>query len=170
MLKRLIVGLFLGFLVGLAVAAALTHGLGMSFVGGFGSVAAYVTAAVTGMLVGLVTGKPIWSTSGKIEAGLKAFFGALIAAGLMFVMRRWLKLDIDLGFLSTAASGQLGDVPYAALPPVAALLGAFFEVDNTPEPEEKTKSGPKVRVATGASASDDEELEDEAPAKRSARR
>ena len=172
MVKRLAVGLFLGLLVGLAVAAALTHGLGIAFVGSFGAIAAYVAAAATGMLVGLVTGKPIWSATGKIEAGLKAFFGALIAAGLMFVIRKWVTVDVDLAFLSPGASGSLGAVPYAALPPISALLGAFFELDNTPEPKEKDGASlpPKARVRVAAGEDAEELAEDEAPAKRQTRR
>lgn len=160
MVKRLVVGLVLGFLVGLAVAAALTHGAGIAFVGSFGAIAAYVSAAVVGALTGLVAGKPIWSTTGKIEAGLKAFFGALIAAGLMFAARRWLAMPIDFSFLG--GEGTLGEIPYASLPPIAALLGAFFEVDNTPEPQGKEASdAPRQRVALDAPR---EELDEEEPA------
>jgi hypothetical protein len=175
MVKRLAIGLFLGFLVGLAVAAALTHGLGITFVGSFGAIAAYVAAAATGSLVGLVTGKPIWSATGKIEAGLKAFFGALIAAGLMFVMRRWVTVDVNLSFLNAGAAGSLGAVPYAALPPISALLGAFFEIDNTPEAQEKeaaaggSKAGnSRLRVAAGEDA--EELAEDEVSDKKARRR
>lgn len=173
MVKRLAIGLFLGLLVGLAVAAALTHGLGISFVGSFGAIAAYVAAAATGMLVGLVTGKPIWSATGKIEAGLKAFFGALIAAGLMFVMRKWITVDVNLSFLDAGAAGSLGAVPYAALPPISALLGAFFEIDNTPEAQEKEAAGAKspgarLRVAAGEDA--EELVEDEVSDKKARRR
>ncbi len=171
MVKRLAVGLFLGLLVGLAVAATLTHGLGIAFIGSLGAIAAYVAAAGTGLLVGLVTGKPIWSATGKIEAGLKAFFGALIAAGLMFVLRKWITVDVDLSFLNPGASGSLGAVPYAALPPIAALLGGFFEVDNTPEAAEaNADTAPKTRVRVAANAEADELDEEEAPAKKGARR
>lgn len=173
MVKRLAVGLFLGLLVGLAVAAALTHGLGVAFVGSFGAIAAYVAAAATGMLVGLVTGKPIWSATGKIEAGLKAFFGALMAAGLMFVLRKWVTVDVDLSFLNAGAAGSLGAVPYAALPPISALLGAFFEIDNTPEASSADSGGslpPKARVRLAAGEDAEELAEDEAPAKKASRR
>lgn len=175
MVKRLAIGLFLGLLVGLAVAAALTHGLGIAFVGSFGAIAAYLAAVATGMLVGLVTGKPIWSATGKIEAGLKAFFGALIAAGLMFVMRRWLSFDVDLSFLNAGAAGSVGSIPYAALPPIAAVLGAFFEIDNTPEAPEKEAAGTDSKT-TGArvrvvAKQDAEELsEDEVSDKKARRR
>ncbi len=175
MVKRLAIGLFLGLLVGLAVAAALTHGLGIAFVGSFGAIAAYVAAAATGMLVGLVTGKPIWSATGKIEAGLKAFFGALIAAGLMFVMRKWVRVDVDLGFLSAGAAGSLGAVPYAALPPISALLGAFFEIDNTAEPQDKSSASaaaqsPAARLRVAAGEDAEELAEDEVSDKKTRRR
>ena len=90
MLRRLLVGLILGAIVGGLVAAGLVAGLHvLLFAGTTGVVLAYLTAAATGVLTGLVAGKPIWASGAKIEAGLKAFFGALIAAGLMFAARRW---------------------------------------------------------------------------------
>lgn len=171
MLKRLLLGLFLGFLVGLAVAAALTHGLGMTFTGGFGVLVGYIAAAVTGLLVGFVTGKPIWSANGKIEAGLKGFFGALFAAGALFALRKWLVVNIDLSFLSPSATGALGEIPYAALPPIAALLGGFFEADNSPGTDDD-EPAQKKRIATGgaSAAAEADELEDEPAAKRAGRR
>ena len=41
---------------------------------------------------------PSGRKGGQIEAGLKAFFGALLAAGGMFAVRTWVKLDVDLAF------------------------------------------------------------------------
>src|SRR5262245_22842725 len=78
MLVRLIFGALLGAILGGIVAAALVKGLGIL---AFGAMLAYVAAAITGVLAGLFTGKPIWTAGGKIEAGLKAFFGALLATG-----------------------------------------------------------------------------------------
>src|SRR5215469_16609426 len=90
MLGRLLIGLVLGLLVGGLVAAGLVAGLGiLTFSGAGGAVLAYVAAALTGVLTGLVAGKPIWSSGAKIEAGLKAVFGALIGAGTMFALRQW---------------------------------------------------------------------------------
>jgi hypothetical protein len=172
MLKRLIVGLLLGTVVGAVVAAVLVQGLGMWSFAVSGAVFAYLAAAVTGVLTGLVAGKPIWSADGKIEAGLKAFFGALLALGAMFALRTWAKLDVDLTSLK-AGRGLLGDLPAASLPIVAAVLAGFFELDNTGESKKEeseakgaaskgAESGKKVRVADEEEAAEEEE--EEAPA------
>ena len=91
MVKRLLYGLVFGLFVGAVVAAVAIKALGLISFGATagGAVLAYVFASLTGVLVGLVAGKPIWAAGGQIEAGLKAFVGALIASGLMFVMQRW---------------------------------------------------------------------------------
>jgi hypothetical protein len=181
MIKRLLYGLVFGLVVGGLLAAALIKGLGMvAFIGTGGAALAYVFAAVTGILVGLVAGKPIWAAGGQIEAGLKAFFGALLASGLMFAMRRWLHVDLNLGGLGLgpAAATELGSLPAVTLPAIAMLLGAFYEADNTPEADAKDKdkgkkdekSGKpagKVRVAAEADAdAADEELEEPKKAKK----
>lgn len=175
MVKRLVYGLLLGLLVGGLIAAAVVKGLGtLSFVGTGGAVLAYVFAAVTGVLVGLVAGKPIWASGGQIEAGLKAIVGALLGAGAMFAMRRWLAIDVDLHSLvagiSPATPEPAGLLPVTTLPAIAAVLGAFYEADNTPETGDKNDKGEKgkgkesakskVRVANAGEA----EVEEEAPA------
>src|SRR3954453_3964520 len=123
MVKRLFVGLFLGAVVGAILAAVLVQGLGvMSFeTWALGAGGAYPAAAVTGVMTGLVAGKPIWSADGKIEAGLKAFFGALLAVGGMFVLRQWVNVNVDLSLLKLEG-GPIGNLP-AALPVIAAVLG-----------------------------------------------
>lgn len=186
MIKRLLYGLVFGLVVGGLLAAALVKGLGMvAFVGTGGAALAFVFAAVTGILVGLVAGKPIWASGGQIEAGLKALFGAFLATGLMFAMRRWLHVDLNLGSLGLgpAEATELGSLPAVTLPVIAMLLGAFYEADNTPDPDadkakdkdkaskdDKTggKAAGKVRVAPGADADDlgDEEREEPKKAKK----
>jgi hypothetical protein len=159
MLRRLLIGLILGVIVGGLAAAALVAGLHIPlFAADAGGTAlAYVAAAVTGVLTGLVAGKPIWASGAKIEAGLKAFFGALLAAGLLFALRRWVHFQPDMAFLMPGVSvddvknAAIGDVPALALPAVAAVLGGFFELDNTGgSDEDKSKSeapATKKRVA-----------------------
>jgi hypothetical protein len=175
MLKRLVFGLIFGLLVGGLLAAAVVKGVGMlAFTGTGGTVLAYVFAAVTGVLVGLVAGKPIWASGGQIEAGLKAVVGAGVAAAAMWAMRRWLSLDVDLHSmgLGPATPTSAGLLPVATLPVIAALLGAFYEADNTPAAADE-KSGAKsskgkddagakkakVRVAENAADEEDEAVE-----------
>src|SRR5690242_8768720 len=111
MLKRLLLGLLIGLAIGGLIAGVAIEGLGLlSFTGTGGAALAYVFAAVTGVLVGLVAGKPIWAKGGQIEAGLKAFFGALLGAGLMFAIRTWLALPFDLSSFH-AGHDVLGNLP-----------------------------------------------------------
>ncbi len=155
MLRRLLIGLFLGVIVGGLAAAALVAGLHIPLFAADtgGTVLAYLAAAVTGVLTGLVAGKPIWASGAKIEAGLKAFFGALIAAGLMFALRKWGNFQApDVAFLMPGADPDLvhkalvGDVPALALPAVAAVLGGFFELDNTGSADKgDAKDAPKSK-------------------------
>lgn len=184
MLRRLFVGLVLGLIVGGLVAAGFVQGLGvLTFGEGTGgALFAYAAAAVTGVLTGLVAGKPIWASGAKIEAGLKAFFGALIAAGLMFALRQWGDAIpvLPTPFTPTQVKEVIqhaGSLPAMALPMVAAVLGGFFELDNTPGDESDTK-GTRKRVADGASDKaktrvaadeDEEEAPAAAPAKRAKR-
>lgn len=175
MVKRLIVGLFVGAVVGAILAAILVQGLKVvSFdASALGAAGAYLAAALTGVFTGLVAGKPIWSADGKIEAGLKAFFGALIALGGMFVLRTWVNVPMDLTSLN-AGAGTLGQLPATSLPIIAAVLAAFFELDNTGSKDEEKKAaadkpGAKVRVAADAAAEDEVE-EEEAPEKAKKRR
>jgi hypothetical protein len=177
MLKRLFVGLFLGALVGAILAAVLIQGLGvMTFDGSaLGATGAYLAAAVTGVLTGLIAGKPIWSADGKIEAGLKAFFGALLALGGMFVLRQWVHAEVDLTALKAShGPAEIGQLPALSLPIIAAVLASFFELDNTEDKDKKEEekgsasanSSSKVRIAGQDEADDAEEEEEAAPAKK----
>lgn len=171
MLKRLIVGLVLGTVIGAIVAAILVQGLGMIYFGT--SVFAYLAAAATGVITGLVAGKPIWSADGKIEAGLKAFFGVLLGLGGMFALRTWGNVHVDLSALQ-AGSNLIGSLPAASLPIIAAVLAAFYEIDNSPSDAKKDDSaaggaaadkklaGKKVRVEAEDEEQEDDEVEEPA--------
>jgi hypothetical protein len=148
MLRRLITGLVLGLIAGSLLAAALVGGLKVETFEGAGGVAlAYLSAALTGVTTGLVTGKPIWAAGAKVEAGLKAFFGALLGAGVMFALRRWATWAIDLSFMGGGGPAALYALPAASLPLIAALLGGFFELDNTVEKNESRSPIARKRVA-----------------------
>jgi hypothetical protein len=143
MIRRLLVGLVLGFLVGGAMAAALVSGLKTAtFLGSGGTLLAYLTAVVTGVVTGLVAGKPIWAAGAKIEAGLKAVFGALLAAGAMFALRQWAGgVTLDLSGIGAGGPAPLAELPAASLPLIAAVLGGLFELDNTGDGEPKQADG-----------------------------
>ena len=150
MLFRLIAGLIKGLLVGALVGFGLIRaGFGPTP----GPIVAYAAAATAGVLVGLVAGKPIWAKDAKVEAGMKAIVGAFLGAGLMFAARRWLQvpLPVSLGefggpneslleTLETMSHGSVAGVGMTSLAAVAAVLGAFYDLDNTPAP---TEGGPQ---------------------------
>jgi hypothetical protein len=140
MLKRALIGLVKGVLVGGALGAGLVYGLGLAV---FPAWLAYIAAVLTGAVTGLVAGKPIWQKDARIEAGLKAVAGAVVGGFAMFGVRQWLGVSIDLGELG---KGALGDLPLTSLPLVATLLALFFEIDNTGD-DGKAEDASKKRVA-----------------------
>jgi hypothetical protein len=181
MLGRLLFGLVKGLLVGGLV------GLGLAKLGfaAPAAVVAYLGAAFAGVLIGLVAGKPIWAKDAKIEAGMKAFVGALLAAGLMYAARRFLTMPfpVSLGELGGAntslgeaasSTGTFGGMAMTSLAAVAALLGGFYEVDNDPSDSEaappgsakKTAETGKRIAAEDLGDADDEELDAEPEKKR----
>ena len=176
MIGRLLFGLVKGLLVGGLLGFALAKaGFAMP-----GAVIAYLGAAVSGVLVGLVAGKPIWAKDAKIEAGMKAIVGALLGAGLMFAARRWLSgIPVpSLGTLTNGDAGTVGTLALTANAVVAAVLGAFYEADNTPsaDGDKAGAAAPKqltsnARVASSSKgASDSLEDEDGAPPEKRAKR
>lgn len=124
MLKRLLVGLMIGIVAGAAMGFGLMQLLANPMSGALG----YAFAAITGVLVGLVAGKPIWAKGALVEAGLKAFIGALLACGMLFGLRF---VPFTLPGFAGAPAALLGQHAFGALAAVATLLAVFYEIDNT---------------------------------------
>ncbi len=179
MLGRLIVGIVKGLVVGGLIGFGLLQ-LGYAALPAW---LAYIAAAITGVVIGLIAGKPIWAKDARIEAGMKAVVGAFLGAGLMFAARRWLTMpvpDVVLASLKvTTKELSLGYFPISALATIAAVLGGFYDADNTPDPEGETKAdaeagaqakaAPQKRIAAPADEELDEEFdtsEDEKKAKK----
>jgi ABC-type xylose transport system permease subunit len=159
MLKRLIVGAIEGLVLGSLAAVVAIKLLGMT---SFAGVIAYLMAVVVGLLTGLVAGKPIWAREAKIEAGLKAFVGAVLAAGALWVLRRWANVEVDLSAFG-AGRGVIGELPAVSLPLIATALSLLFELDNTGEAkaQAREKAATKARVAAAPGGEAHDELEDE---------
>ena len=175
MLGRLLIGIVKGLIVGGLLGFAIAK-LGFAAPG---AIIAYVAAALAGILIGLVAGKPIWAKDAKIEAGMKAFVGALLATGLMYAVRRWLAdvpLPVAIGPIGETQPGTVGTIESLAITSLAvvtAALGGFYEADNTPsepgradasEPSEAT-SGKRIASAEADGVTEDE-VEPEAERKR----
>jgi hypothetical protein len=148
MLGRLIVGILKGIILGGLLGFGLVK-LGYAVPPAW---LAYIAASVAGVLIGLIAGKPIWAKDAKIEAGMKAFVGALLGAGLMFAARKWLTVPLLLPDSATIALGigptkqvfTMSTFAMTSLAMVAAVLGGFYDADNTPEPEGEKKPAAKA--------------------------
>jgi len=161
MARRLILGPIKGFLIGGALAVILAKGLGMLT---FGAALAYGCAVLTGVLAGLLTGKPIWAKNARVEAGLKAVVGAGLAAALMFALRRWIALTLDLSDFGFGA-GPVGELPVLSLPLIAIALAVLFDLDNTRDEAEdgeaRESTAGKQRVASAQASGEFDELEEQ---------
>jgi hypothetical protein len=177
------VGRFLvGVVKGLIVGGLVGYGLSRLGYGAPDALIAYLAAAATGALVGLVAGKPIWAKGAAVEAAMKAVFGALLGAGLMFAARKWLvqPLPIDLGPALAAPNaslgeaeghGSLGGVAVTSLAAVAAVLAGLFDADNTPEAGSSSSAAAVLptkgkRIAELSRDDDDDQAEDDSPERR----
>lgn len=183
MLLRLLLGLAKGLIVGGLIGFALAK----AGIVAPGAIFAYLMASATGVAVGLVTGKPIWAKDAKIEAGMKAIVGALIGAGLMWAIRRWLShvpIPFNLGTLGAVNTslgdssqyGTIGGLSLTSLATVGGVLGAFYDADNTPATDGDAKQGDaatetktKARIAAGATPEDDADDEADVEQKRAKR-
>lgn len=116
-----------------------------------GPVMAYALAAASGVLVGMIAGKPIWTKGAAVEGALKALFGGLVAAGLMYAARRWLTVQADLSAFGLGQD-RLGFMTATAVPLVATILALVFEVDNLfgssdQKPRQRVSKSPRTRAS-----------------------
>jgi len=158
MLKRLLVGIILGVVIG----GLLGYGLFQLLPAAMAGLLGYAFAAATGVLVGLVAGKPIWAKGAQIEAGLKAFVGALLSMGILFGIRF---VGLTIPAIADIPAAELGRHAIASLVSISTLLAIFYELDNNgsegDEASDKKRiaaPGDKTRIAAGA---DDEALDEE---------
>lgn len=176
MILRLLFGLVKGVIVGGLVGFIFAK-IGIVAPG---ALWAFLGAAISGAAVGLVAGKPIWAPGAKIEAGMKALVGALLGAGLMWAVRKWLgaiPVPFNLGTLAApnaslgelSANGTIGGLSLTSFAAVAAVLGGFYEADNTPggsdddakaDASSGAKEASKPRIAAGKIEADEFEEED----------
>jgi hypothetical protein len=146
MLRRLVIGLVKGLLIGGLLAAVLIKVLGFTV---FGALLAYPAAVVAGAMTGLFAGKPFWEKDARIEVILKAVVGAAIATASMFALRKWVPTEVDLSAIG-AGAGQVGWLPAVSVPLITTFLAVVFELDNTndvPATDDKAAvAAPKQRV------------------------
>lgn len=165
MITRLFVGLFKGALFGAALAAAMYFGLHVTTLA---TPLAYLAAVLAGTLVGLVAGKPIWAEAAKIEAGLKALFGAGLGALVLFAIRKWVHVPLPATVPGWVDPG--GSI--ALIPAVTTTIAMLFELDNTPAPAKEEAAPKRLRAPKARAADlddDDDAIEDESASRRGKR-
>lgn len=170
MLKRLLIGILKGIVVGGGVGAALYFGLSQ---GSLESAWAYLLYGVVGAITGVVAGKPLWKPGAWIEALLRGVFGIAVGCGLYALASSFLHVSpIPLPaslFPALPPAEQarfLFQQPLAMAPLMATLYASLIELDNDGKGDEVGPS--KVRVARLEDIDIGEE-ESEAPAKPAAR-
>ncbi len=173
MLRRLLLGLVEGSVIGLALAIALSRMLGLTAPG---AVVSALLAGGAGFFVGLVAGRPIWARDAKTEALLKGVAGAVVGFGGSFALRRFLGLPLDLNAFSLGA-GAAGQLTAVTLPVVSTALALFFELDHDGSRAEPRLEGAhtkrRIEPSTSRAASDEvdelDALDDEVEPKREKR-
>ena len=149
----------MGLVKGLIVGGLIGYGLAVAGMATPGAFIAYAAAAAAGVVISLIAGKPIWAKDSRIEVGMKAGAGAVLAPGLMWLVRHFLtmRMPFDVSSLpgldAVSSSPAVGMFAVTAIALVAGLLGGFYDADNQPAPAEEAKDGAKPsrqRVAAGA--------------------
>jgi len=135
MVRRFLLGLVEGLVVGIGLAFCAVRGLGL---GAPNTLISALLAGAAGLLVGLIAGRPVWAHGAKTEAALKAFAGSLVGVGLSFALGRFLTAPVDLSPLSLGA-GPAGKLLALNLPAIACALALFFELDDTGPSATKTR-------------------------------
>lgn len=157
MLKRLVIGLIKGLVVGGAIGAGFTYGLHWSAPSGglLGFLLAMGAAGTTGVFAG----KPPWQQGAWVEALLKGLVGVGVGA-LAYWLGSTYAAGPDLPLPGVAEAAPWTSLPVLFLPAIAGVYGSLVELDNTGDDQDKTSGGsapPKTRVAVDAD--DDEALE-----------
>lgn len=137
-LRRLLVGLLKGLVLGGLVGAGVHLGLGWTRTQ---DVIAYLLAMGTGATVGLLAGKPPWAREAWLESLLRAVGGLVVGSLLYFLAVRFASAPIPLD----AGPGAPVGTPWVELPllyalGVGAIYGALVELDHTPD-----RPGPRGR-------------------------
>ncbi len=167
-------GLFVGSLVGGVLVS-----LGLAQPGAW---VAFGAAALVAALVATIAGKKVWEKDGFVQLMLKAVAGALVGPGLMWLVRRFLVMPLP-ELASLPGVGQLpgmqalqgvsltvGGFAMTSLAIVAAVLGGFYDLDNTAPlataapaarkgARPKSAIDPELAALTGLDASEIEEAE-----------
>lgn len=155
MLKRLVVGLLKGLVIGGAIGAGIQYGLHFDVpsAGLLGYLLSMGAAGTTGVFAG----KPPWQEGAWIEALLKGMVGVGTGALVYWVSSTYGALAIPFPELAEPTAWTA--LPVVFLPLISGVYGSLVELDNTGSGDDKKGSGkkdaakgPKTRVVVDADA------------------
>jgi hypothetical protein len=130
MVKRLLVGLLKGLVLGGAVGAVFHFALGWPVTPGWSG---YLIAMGTGATAGTLAGRPPWRREAWLEGIVKATVGLAVGLGLHWLARRFLAGGIPLALGDAPEGTPWTDLPLLFAPAVGAVFGTLVELDNTSE-------------------------------------
>jgi hypothetical protein len=158
MLKRLVIGLIKGLLLGGAIGAGFQYGLLWTV--SSGGLLGYLMAMGVAGSTGIFAGKPPWREGAWIEALLKGLVGVGIGALLYWLGSAYGALELP--FPGRDAPTAWTSLPVLFLPAISALYGSLVELDNTDETggkggkggKETETRGPRARVSVDVDESE----------------
>lgn len=144
MLRRLLIGMLKGLLIGGAVGAALHFGLGQTSIA---SALNYPLYGLVGALAGIFAGRPPWHEGARVATILKGVFGLLLGFGLYALAAAFLKGAFPIALPNVPATANFAQIPLVFAPSVAALYAALVEIDDGGEnPEPAARSGTRINL------------------------
>ncbi len=159
MLRRLLIGILKGLLVGGAVGAGLHFGvLERGTIDS--ALVNYPLYGAVGALAGITAGKPFWRQGAGIEAILRSIFGVAVGCGLYALAAAFIG-NVPFELPGVTGNPQFAHVPLLFAPTLALIYASLVELDNDGKAEEVAPS--RVRVVDVDDIKVDEE--EEAPAR-----
>ncbi|MDP3277092.1 MAG: hypothetical protein Q8Q09_18010 [Deltaproteobacteria bacterium] len=151
MVKRLVLGLLKGLVIGGALGALFFLVLGIN---GSGALA-YVLAGLAAAIAGIFAGQPPWRQGAWVGTILKGTFGLGVGAALYWVVQRFLG-GVPIPALGSVSASTIAEAPIAFMPIVAAVYSMLIELDDGGEDNSATAGANKTGVRVDGSTSEDE--------------
>ncbi|MBX3247651.1 MAG: hypothetical protein KF901_10780 [Myxococcales bacterium] len=161
MLRRFVLGLLKGALLGGAIGAAFHWGLGWTQGEGL---LLYLVAMGAGATSGVLVGKPPWQQDAWIESVLKAVAGLGFGALLYWITSTWAGFGVPFALPGVNAGTPWTQIPLVVSTIVSLLFGILVELDHTgggadtPRAPRKQAAPPKARAAALVVDVEDAEL------------
>jgi ABC-type Mn2+/Zn2+ transport system permease subunit len=144
MVKRLVLGLLKGLVIGGALGALFFYAFGVQSISG---ALAFVLAGLAALLAGVFAGQPPWKKGAWIGSILKGLFGFGLGAGLYWVVQRFAPGANLQELLRASEATTIATAPVAFMPIVAAVYAMLVEIDDGSE--EGSTADPALAKSTG---------------------